>query len=346
MTADPPATTIAVVGREAFSPTPATLERVLRHTPDPRRVVVVDGDSPRPIRRRLDELARAHDITLLRSDAVLAANEARNLATAHVSTEFVVFLDNDTEVGPGWLEGLERCARESGAAVVVPVVLSGPTASEEVHFAGGSCHVVDEPGARRLVSENTLMHRPPETVATLSRRPSELLELHCTLVRTDVLARLGGFDERFVAGREEADLSLAVATAGEAAVLEPRVVVAYVTPKALRRYDHVYFRARWSGRWARRSFGAFNAKWSLDATTEIDERFLLGHRNRRIGVWPGTAGPGGWRAAAAWKLRRALDLVVTPAAARLEDRRRARAAPARVVRRASWDVPRSGAPRT
>ncbi len=157
-----PASTIVVVGREAFSPTPEMLLRIRRHTRDPLRVVVVDGGSPTPIRQRLEALAREHDFTLIRRDALVTANESRNLGLKHVDTEFVVFIDNDTLVDAGWLEGLERCARETGAGAVSPVVLSGPTGREEIHFAGGTCHIDSEawlPPARRSQRTHALAGR-------------------------------------------------------------------------------------------------------------------------------------------------------------------------------------------
>ena len=109
------ASTVVVIGREAFSPTEATVRGIVANTTPPLRLVVVDGGSPRPAARRLELLARELDFTLLHSDAILSANESRNLGFAHVTTEFVVFVDNDLLVEHGWLEGLEQCARDTGA---------------------------------------------------------------------------------------------------------------------------------------------------------------------------------------------------------------------------------------
>jgi len=332
-----PRSTVAIVGREAYSPTPATVGRVLERSGPSPRVVVIDGGSPKRISRQLARLAAECDLTLVRHDAVLGANEARNLALDHVTTEFVAFLDNDTLVEDGWLEGLERCARETGAVAVSPVVLWGPSARETIHFAGGECRIVTEPGGRRLLSHNAFMHQPADTVATLSRRSSELIELHCALVRTDALRTLGRFEERYIAGREEAEFSLVTAERGCTIMVEPAVVVGYPSPKRLEWTDLRYFAARWSDRWARRSFRVFNAKWSIDDPS-TDDTFLEGHRVRRIGPWPGWDGPDGRRAGLAWKARRAIDVVATPLAARAEDRRRTRAGATTVVHRASWDI--------
>lgn len=343
-----PASTVVVVPREAFSPTPDTLVRLVARTPEPRRIVVVDGGSPSRIRRRLESLARAHDMTLIRRDAPLTGSEARNLALSHVDTEFVAYVDNDTLVPDRWLPGLEEAARATGAAVTIPVVVWGPTGHDQVHFAGGTCHLEGGPGQRRLVTTNTRMGQPVETVAGLRREPSELVEFHCFLVRTDVLRRLGPFDESLIGAREEADFALLLTGIGQSAWITPDVVVDYPHPKNLRAVDRAFFRARWGDEWATRAFRAFNEKWTLDDVT-IDDRFLHGHIDRRLGPYP--AHVGGWRGRAArigWKARRAVDLVRTPLATRAADRRRAAAPPARVVCRASWDrdTPLVGRPPT
>jgi GT2 family glycosyltransferase len=302
-------------------------------TSGPRpRVVVVEGGAHRRVERTLRALTRSCDVTFIRRDAVLTANEARNLALHHVDTEFVAFVDNDTVVDDGWLARLEQSADETGAAVIAPVVLWG--APEEIHFAGGECHLADGPRGLRLVSHNRLMHEAPAVVAGLSRAPSELVELHCVLLRVEVLRRLGPFDEDLVAAREEADLSLRLAGIGERIVVDPSVVVRYLWPKRLHPSDRPFFRARWSADWAARSFAAFNRKWGI-ADPAMDESFHQGHADRRVGGWPHS---GGWTAKAAWKARRAVDVVATPLAVRAEDRRRRRAGPARVVHRASWDA--------
>jgi GT2 family glycosyltransferase len=330
--------TVVVLGREAFSPTEETVRRIVATTSQDRRLVVVDGGSPRTTARRLESLARELDFTLVRSDAVLSANESRNLGLAHVTTEFVVFVDNDLLVGPDWLEGLERCARETGGEFVTPVVLWGPTGRDEVHFAGGTCRIVEIDGTPRLEDRGLRMHQPVSVVASLSREPTELVELHCLLARRACLERIVPFDETLLAGREETDLSMYAAQHGWTAWLEPAVVVGYPSPKRLRPSDYAYYLPRWSDAWSDRSFRAFHRKWGLGdhATTE---RFRVGHRERRIGTCPGRQ-PGwrGRRDLLAWRARRALDLVITPALVVVADRRRRRAAPARVVHTASWDA--------
>jgi GT2 family glycosyltransferase len=260
------ASTVVVIGREAFSPTEETVRAIAARTPSPRRLVVVDGGSPRRIARRLESMARELDFTLVRSDALLSAPESRNLGLDHATTEFVVFVDNDLLIEPGWLEGLEACARETGAGFVSPVVLWGPTGLDEVHFAGGTCRIIDDGGRHRLEDFGSRMHQPVSVVATLERERTELIELHCLLARRAFLDQLGPFDEAYLAGRDETDLSLEAKRHGWTVWVEPAVVVGYPSPKRLLPFDYSYYLPRWSDAWWDRSLRAFQRNWTWTRT--------------------------------------------------------------------------------
>ena len=332
-----PRTTIAVVPRESYSGTPKMLDALVAHTPQPRRVVVVDGGSPRSVLRQLERLASACDFTLIHREAASTSNEARNQAMRHVTTEYVCFVDNDTFVNDGWLAGLERCADETGAWLVAPAVLWGRRDRWEIHYAGGSCRIVSDSGARRLEEHNPYMHRPVAALAELSRAPTEYVETHCLLARVEALQRVGPFDEALIAAREHTTLSLQVSALGGGIWLEPSVVVRYPWPKRNTLADYRFYLPRWSDDWAERSFRRFNERWAL-SDLAIDDVYFQGHLDRRLEV---RDDPGNDLRARSRRLvrrvRRRLDSVVTPLAVKASDRRRARAGPASVLHRASWD---------
>lgn len=332
-----PRTTIVVVPRESYTITPFMLETLLAHTPEPRRVVLVIGGSPRKVRRRLERLAAEHDITFIHRDAVITPNEARNLAMPHVATPYVSFLDNDTFVGDRWLEQLEECADETGASLVACPVLWGRNDEWEIHYAGGTCRIVEDDGVRRFDEHNPLMHRPVTALDELERAPTEYVEPHCLLARVDVLRQLGPFDEDLVVAREHSMLSLQVTAAGGEIWLEPSTVVLYPWPKRNTIADYRLYLPRWSDEWSERSFRHFNEVMHL-GDDEIDDIYRDGHRQRRLGGRP----PRGPSLRARWgrmryRARRAVTIVATPVVVRAVERGRARRAPARVVHRARWD---------
>jgi hypothetical protein len=272
---------------------------------------------------------------------VITGNEARNLAMRHVSTPYVSFLDNDTFVDAGWLEGLERCADETGAWLVAPAVLSGRRDSWEIHYAGGSCRIVNEAGARRLEEHNPHIHRPAGVLVEFTRARTEYVEPHCLLARAHALRGIGRFDEKLLAGREHSTLSLQVRAAGGEIWFEPSVVVRYPWPKRYTIADYRLYLPRWSAQWAERSFRGFNEAWQLTDTT-IDKIYRRGHLDRRMKGRPARGTDIGPRLRRlGYRARRVLDLVVTPLAVRACDRRRARCAPARVLHAASWESVRT-----
>ena len=332
-----PRTTIVVIPRESYSITPFMLETLLARTPEPRRVVLVIGGSPRKVRRGLERLASEHDITFIHRDAVITPNEARNLAMAHVTTPFVSFLDNDTLVGDRWLEQLEQCADDTGASLVACPVLWGRNDRWEIHYAGGTCRISEEHGVRQFHEHNPLMHHPVGDLQALVRAPTEYVEPHCLLARVDVLRQLGTFDEELLVAREHSMLSLQVTAAGGEIWLEPSTVVLYPWPKRNTVSDYRLYLPRWSDEWAERSFRRFNDLMQL-SDDAIDDIYRDGHRQRTLGGRP----PRGSNLGARWgrmryRARRAVTIVVTPVLVRAAERRRSRCAPAQIVHRASWD---------
>ena len=216
--------TIVVVPREQFSKTRASLESVFASTPLPFELIYVDGRSPPSVRRYLEEQAEVRGFRLVRTDRYLSANEARNLALWEVRTEYVVFLDNDVFVLPGWLHVLVRCADETGASVVGPLYCFGRDGSSGepvlVHTAGATLRF-ERDGHHRYRERHLHVNRPlAEVRAQLRRTPIGLVEFHCMLVRTSTFERTGPLDEELLSFLDHVDFCLAVHKAGGSVYLE------------------------------------------------------------------------------------------------------------------------------
>ena len=153
----------------------------------------VDGGSPAYVRRYIETEARRRGFDLIRTGFYLSPNRARNMALKQVRTEYVVFLDNDVQVGPGWLENLLRCAEETGASVVSALTCQGTPADEIVHCADGDCHIsVGGDGRRHLIEKIHLQgQRVSDVRSQLRRTETELAEFHCMLVRSQIFEQIG-----------------------------------------------------------------------------------------------------------------------------------------------------------
>jgi GT2 family glycosyltransferase len=257
--------TVVVVPRDRFSVAQRSLDTLLDRTDVPFQLVYVDGGSPAYLRRYLEVKARARDFTLVRTNRYLSPNEARNLGAAHASTEYIVFLDNDVIVAPGWLQNLVECADATGACVVAPLYLIGELEQGAIHVAGATMHLSGEFGERTLHRVLCLQGQRMNELAELpSRRRCDLAEFHCMLVRRDALAEAGPLDEQLLSCRENEDFCLSVSGRAGGVWFEPKSMVTYLpAPRRpetigiigppLRLSDVPFLVRRWSEVWNRRS---------------------------------------------------------------------------------------------
>jgi hypothetical protein len=259
-----PAVTIMVVPREQFSVAGRALEVLYDRSRYPFSLIYVDGGSPRAGRLQLEAEAKERGFTLIRTEGYLTPNQARNLALAQVKSKYVVSLDNDVLVTPDAVEALVRCAEETGASVVGPVTCIGEPECETVHSAGGLAHIDERQGRRRLVHQNHFDHARLENVRlALRRMPTELVEFHCVLIRTEILARIGPLDEGILNDPHHVDFCMMVREAGGSIYLEPAAVVTQIAPPPVQWSDLAFFLQRWNEPATRRSLRHFTRKWRL-----------------------------------------------------------------------------------
>lgn len=255
--------TVVVVPRERFSYTQTSLESVYENTHFPFKLVYVDGKSPLHIKRYLQEQAKQKGFHLIRTEHYLAPNQARNMALSHVDTEYVVFIDNDVIVKPGWLEALVQCAEETGAWAVNPLIFQD-SEFKTIHMGGGKIELREKQGKLWMIQKHFLMRLPVAKLKSQPRRePTQLLEFHCMLVRTKAFEELGLLDESFLSMGEQDDFCMAVTKSGNTLYFEPTSVVSYVPPNPLAWSDLPYFFLRWSSAWCQVSLERCRHKWNL-----------------------------------------------------------------------------------
>ncbi|MGE0474458.1 MAG: glycosyltransferase family 2 protein [Nitrospirales bacterium] len=289
--------TVAIIPRERFGHTDKTIRSVLENTQIDYNLIFVDGKTPEPIRTRVLKELELTKATILRSDSYLSPNEARNLAANAANTEFVVFLDNDTLVGPRWLEELIVCADETGAAQVGPLQFIGHFQQQTIHVAGGFLHEVNENGRKVLYDEQRLFEAKLKTLKEpLRRLPCDYIEFHCMLLKRDVLESLGGLDEHMRSVHEHIDLALELRKKDQKIYCEPKAVATYLPPQHVPWFDLPYFEIRWCEEWAVPSVEHFRRKWGYDRMGYIGEnasmdliddtiiKFVRGHRGSVVGT--------------------------------------------------------------
>ncbi|MBE9189241.1 glycosyltransferase [Gloeocapsopsis crepidinum LEGE 06123] len=260
--------TLVIVPRERFSYTRESIESIYEHTKIPFHVVYVDGNSPPAVQRHLQQQAQDKGWELIRTEYYLSPNQARNLGLARVKTQYVIFVDNDVIVSPGWLSALVQCADQTQATVVGPLVCQDRPVHEVVHCAGGENHIwIDNTGDRTRRRLREKMYKQGQRVAnvqnSLQRQQTELAEFHCVLVRTEIFQRIGFLDEAMLNTKEHLDFCMSVMQAGGTVYFEPTSIVTYVPGPPLVLSDLHYYILRWSDAWTLSSLHHFRDKWNL-----------------------------------------------------------------------------------
>lgn len=287
-----PSITIIVTPQQRFSYTQQSLESIYNHTRIPFELVYVDAGSPGHIHRYLVKAAARKGFTLLRTDRFLSPNQARNLGLSQATTDYVVFIDNDIHVSPGWLEHLWQCAQETDAAAVCPLTCVGKPLHDRIHLAGGEVRIfmdIEGDRIRRRIYENRfLVNRSAAAIKhQLYRRSCEFIELHCALIKRDVFDQIGPLDENLLGSQEDMDFCLSVNQTTHNMFCEPASVVTHVPQTSYRWSDLAYFMLRWSDTWEIESLTHFQQKWDLDMDHYFLQRYKqLGHRRRQAFLYP------------------------------------------------------------
>ncbi len=285
-----PKVTVVVVPRERFDFSEISLETIYQRTAIACKLVYVEGNSPPPIKHYLEEQAKQKGFHLIRTEKFLVPSQAHHLGLAQVNTKYTVFIDNDVIVESGWLENLVQCAEETEAWVVGPLYLEGKPEDQIIHMAGGQAHIYEQEGKRKLFSKLAFAKKKLSTVRSqLQRGPTEHVEFHCFLIRTDVFKKLPLLDEKILSAAENVDLCLSVMEAGGKIYFEPNSVVTYSTcggtPPPATSADRPYFLLRWSAAWNRASLEHFRRKWNLtkkDPYIQGQLRWIVNHRRRVV----------------------------------------------------------------
>ena len=214
--ADPPGrpgppVSIVVCFLDAVAMTARCVDHVRKHTDeDLFELILVDDGSTDPDARQLADLP---GVRLVRSEENVGFTGAANLGARQATGEFLVFLNNDTEVEPGWLDALLDAARSGPDVGAVGAMLLNTDGT--VQEAGGI-----------IWSDGTGMNygrgRDAGDPAYRYRREVDYCSGACLLVDRRLFETVGGFDECFAPGYyEDTDLCFSLRSQGHVVLYEP-----------------------------------------------------------------------------------------------------------------------------
>jgi GT2 family glycosyltransferase/tetratricopeptide (TPR) repeat protein len=252
----PPAdelTSILILCHNQVAYTRLCLESILRHTRSPYELVLVDNGSSDETPAYLEEIRRrlgSERIEIIRNESNLGFPAGCNQALARARGGYLVFLNNDTVVTPGWLDGLiaAMLAAWPDAGLVGPVTNGAPPPQGiEVDY-----REPEEAAAFAAQRRKTHAGRTLD-----SRRVTGF----CLLTRREVLERTGHFDERFGLGFfDDDDLCVRARQAGFRLLIALDVYIHHfgsrtfrglgVDTRALGRENFERFRSKWGPEYA------------------------------------------------------------------------------------------------
>ena len=204
---------IPVYGKLAY--TLACLRSLLRHSTQALfEVIVVDDVSPDDSATTLAQIGGLH---LLRNTENLGFVGTCNAGANAARGEFLLFLNNDTQVTAGWLDALLRCFAERADCGIAGSRLVYPDGRLQeaggLVFADGSCW-------------NIGRFAPRDAPAFRYRREVDYVSGAALSIRREVFQRIGGFDACYApAYYEDTDLAFAVRRLGLRVYYEPTSTV-------------------------------------------------------------------------------------------------------------------------
>jgi GT2 family glycosyltransferase/glycosyltransferase involved in cell wall biosynthesis/SAM-dependent methyltransferase len=214
-TCDAPMVSIIIPVHGQLADTLHGLHAVARHWPRAAaEIIVVDDASPDGTAA---VLAGVPGLRLLRHATNEGFIRSCNLGARDARGQYLVFLNNDTEVLPGWCDELLRTFDELPRAGVVGAKLLYPDG--RLQEAGG---IIWQDGSGWNYGRSDSPDRPEYCY----RREVDYVSGAALAIPRALYRRFGGFDERYLpAYGEDSDLAFKVREAGLAVIYQPMAQV-------------------------------------------------------------------------------------------------------------------------
>jgi len=181
---------------------------------------LVDNHSSQPsLLALLQELERDPRVTVVRDDAPFNFAALNNRAALTSGADFLVFLNNDTEVVTStWVEELLEEAHRGEVGAVGPLLTFPDGRVQHAGAALGLHGFAGHPFAGLDPARRT-----PFGAAADGTRNWMAVTAACLMVERRKLEAVGGFDESFAVGGNDVDLGLRLTAAGHRSLCVPHV---------------------------------------------------------------------------------------------------------------------------
>ena len=217
---------IPVFNRVEF--TKKCIEAILRNTPSELyEIIVIDNASSDKTKMFLSNIENRIKVIYNKKNIgfAKACNQGANIGIS----KYLLFLNNDTEVQPGWMNALIEVLDEDESVAAVGSKMLFPDNS--IQHAGvviiNDQKLPDPLVARHIYYRQDCNYPMANVMSTY-----QALTAACMLVRKSSFKAVGGFDEKYWNGYEDIDLCFKLQKHGSLLIYQPKSVVIHYESKS------------------------------------------------------------------------------------------------------------------
>jgi GT2 family glycosyltransferase len=218
---DAPPVTIVVLSYNNYPMLVKCVESLRRNTPNPLYELLILDNGSDPNDTTLFNYLKSLDCRVIYSDTNHGFAGGNNIAADTARGEVLVFLNNDTEVQPNWLEPiLDLLDHDTVGVVGSRLIYPNWT----IQHAG----VAFNPGATSNIAYHPYSGHSHDYPPANIRREVHSVTGACLSISRSLFTLLGGFDTSYIRGYyEDADLCTKARDAGYQVVYEPASLVVH-----------------------------------------------------------------------------------------------------------------------
>jgi len=262
--------TVVITPRDRYSGVIECIENLYQLTSEPFFLKVLDLAYPKKIKRQLQTLLANKESAELIEMGLIIPMEAMSNIRDKITTPYVMFLDNDSNVTKDWLVPLLEVAEsDENIAIVNPLTLEKAGvdigAPLRSHLFTNEITFLEIEGTDYLIEEKHFRRALPEDIPK-NVVPSEMFELHGVLFNTKILNEI---ELPKMVIREHIDIAIQLRKLGYKVYSQPNSVVLFDNLGTRMELDDMkFFFFRWDKTLTWQASRLFEQRWGYNFYAE------------------------------------------------------------------------------
>lgn len=214
---DIPKVSIIIPVYNQFNYTYNCLKSILEHTKDVKYEIIVADDCSCDQTLEIEKIVQG--INIIRNKKNLKFLKNCNMASEYAKGKYILFLNNDTQVQPGWLQAMTTLFEQNKNVGMVGAKLVYPDG--HLQEAGG---IVWKDGSARNYGNG----ENPDSYEYCYVKEVDYISGATIMIKTSLWKEIGGFDDIYSPGYyEDTDLAFEIRKRGYKVCLQPKSIVVH-----------------------------------------------------------------------------------------------------------------------